>query len=198
MIGTMVCLAVASLGIDVGWEPSDDGKGLEYIIQIEPEMLDSLRAGQKIRSDLRSDLGQIRSYRIQVGSGPVPKTNLPSSPPPPSPLQTKQPPALVTKEVPPATLPQDAVSKPIAKPADYREPSAVDKTETVPSVASSETPKDYFTAMLVLAGTSVGLLAALVYLAWIHVGTRNRYRALLVEHMTLGLSPPAQFHDQTP
>jgi hypothetical protein len=193
MIGTMVCLAAVSLGIDVGWEPSEDGKGLEYIIQIEPEMLDSLRAGQPIRSDLRSDLGQIRSYRIQVGNTPVPKTSLPRPPV----VEAPKPLIAATKEAPPATLPPDGNSKPIAKPADYQESSPVGKTETAPGATSPGSSEDYFTPMLALAGTSVGLLAALLYLAWIHVGTRNRYHALLAEHMTAGRSPATDSIDRS-
>ena len=80
MVGTMVCLAAMTLGVDVGWEPSDGG--LEYIIQIKPEQLDSLRAGGLvIRSDVRPQhRGELRTYRIQVGTGPVPKTDLPEPP----------------------------------------------------------------------------------------------------------------------
>ena len=83
MVGTMVCLAAMTLGVDVGWEPSDGG--LEYIIQIKPEQLDSLRSGGLvIRSDVRPQhRGELRTYRIQVGTGPVPKTDLPASGRPP-------------------------------------------------------------------------------------------------------------------
>ena len=193
MIGTMVCLAAVSLGIDVGWEPADDGKGLEYIIQIEPEMFQSILAGQPIRSDFPSDMGQYRSLRIQAGNAPVPRRNLPSSPP----VETKKALIAATKEGPPATLPPDGNSKPIAKPADYQEPSAAGKTEAAPDVASPEKSEDYFTAMMASASTNVGLLAALVYLAWIHVGTRKRYRALLAEHMMSGRSSVADPLDQS-
>ena len=90
MVSTMVCLAAMTLGVDVGWEPSDGG--LEYIIQIEPEMLDSLRDGRVIRSDVRPHLrGELRTWRIQFGTGPVPQTDLPEPAPGRNPARKKSP-----------------------------------------------------------------------------------------------------------
>ena len=51
--------------------------------------------------------------------------------------------------------------------------------------SSTQQPEKYLVPMMIVSGTAIGLLAALVYLSWIHVGTRNRYRALLAEHMAL-------------
>jgi len=69
----------------VGWQQLDDG-GYEYIIQIEPEMLDSLRAGRNILSDLPPALQNIRRYRITVGNEPLPHEGIPpeliAGPPP--------------------------------------------------------------------------------------------------------------------
>jgi hypothetical protein len=157
---------------------------LEYIIQIKPEQLDSLRSGGLvIRSDVRPQhRGELRTYRIQVGTGPVPKTDLPAPAAPPSETQAK-------KE--PATLPDAENPKHIVEQADYREPSPSEQLAGMtPNLtgASGERAEKYFAAMMVASMTAVGLLAALVYLSWIHVGTRNRYRALLAEHMAL--APP--------
>jgi hypothetical protein len=68
----VMLLAAAALGIDYGWQPRDEG-GLEYLIQIEPELLDALRAGEAIRSDLPPALRHVRSYRITVGRGELPR-----------------------------------------------------------------------------------------------------------------------------
>lgn len=67
----VVCASVAAVGVDYGWQPVAGG-GIEYIIQIEPQMLDSLRAGQDIFSDLPRTASNIRSYRITSGTGPIP------------------------------------------------------------------------------------------------------------------------------
>lgn len=196
MMGTMICLATLALGIDVGWEPS--GEGLEYIIQIEPEMLDSLRAGTVIQSDVRSELRDIRSYRIQVGTGAVPRIDLPEPKVDPIPPQAtpeiETPPANAAAdagaalELPPAApqiLPPSAAERHIAERAEYQSPAK--PTEVAPTT-TAETPSaeatSYFTPMMLFAGTSLGLLAALVYLGWIHLGVRSQYRALLAEQLS--------------
>jgi hypothetical protein len=195
MVGTMVCLAAMTLGVDVGWAPSDGG--LEYIIQIKPEQLDSLRAGGLvIRSDVRPQhRGELRTYRIQVGAGPLPKTDLPEPPalPPKEPAAPAAPPSETQAKKEPATLPDAENPKHIVEQADYREPSPSEKEKLAgmtPNLggASDDRTEKYLVPMVIVSGTAIGLLAALVYLSWIHVGTRNRYRALLAEHMAL--APP--------
>jgi len=64
-------LAAATLGLDVGWQPLPDG-GFEYIIQIEPETLESLKNGEDLRSEIPPFLRGVRSYRITVGNAPLP------------------------------------------------------------------------------------------------------------------------------
>ncbi len=67
---TLLLLAAAAVGVDTGWTPLDSG-GYEFIIQIPPEQLDALRAGGEVGSDLPSDTGAIRSYKIVIGTGPL-------------------------------------------------------------------------------------------------------------------------------
>jgi hypothetical protein len=71
MTGMLVCLSAAMLGVDYGWQPLADG-GVEYIIQIEPQMLDSLQDGKGLTSALPASARNIRRYRIVVGSGELP------------------------------------------------------------------------------------------------------------------------------
>lgn len=71
MCGLIICLSAAALGVDYGWQPVAGG-GIEYIIQIEPELLDSLKAGHDLFSDLPPAMRNIRSYRITVGAGRLP------------------------------------------------------------------------------------------------------------------------------
>jgi hypothetical protein len=71
MTGVLVCLSAAVLGVDFGWQPLADG-GVEYIIQIEPQMLDSLQDGQSLSSALPAFGHNIRRYRIVVGTADLP------------------------------------------------------------------------------------------------------------------------------
>lgn len=80
MSAIIVCLSAAVLGVDYGWQPVAGG-GIEYIIQIEPELLDSLKAGHDLFSDLPAAARNIRSYRITVGSGRLPHHGEPLPPP---------------------------------------------------------------------------------------------------------------------
>lgn len=76
MNSAWVLLGMAALGIDYGWQPVAGG-GIEYIIQIEPHTLDSLRDGADIVSDLPPHLRGIRRYRITVGTDPLPHEGQP-------------------------------------------------------------------------------------------------------------------------
>jgi len=72
MNGFAVLLTIAAVGIDYGWQPGRDGQ-LEYIIQIQPNQLDSLRHGQDITSEISPEARGVRRFRIHVGTGPVPR-----------------------------------------------------------------------------------------------------------------------------
>ena len=58
--------AMAALGIEVGWEPLSEG-GHEYTIQIEPQLLEILREGREIVSEVPPQL-DVRRYRVTVGT----------------------------------------------------------------------------------------------------------------------------------
>lgn len=63
----------AGVGVDAGWQRLADG-GYEYIIQIEPHMLDSLNQQKHdIVSEVPPFLRDIRSYRIRVGDEELPR-----------------------------------------------------------------------------------------------------------------------------
>lgn len=81
---TAVFFALALVGVDAGWQPLSGG-GYEYIIQIEPASIAALESGQAIVSDVPAALGDIRSYRIQVGVGPLPRETAPLDSQPKSP-----------------------------------------------------------------------------------------------------------------
>lgn len=71
MTGIVICLSAAAMGVDYGWKPLAGG-GIEYIIQVEPQMVDSLKSGRDIFSDLPRTAQPIRSYRITVGTVRLP------------------------------------------------------------------------------------------------------------------------------
>ncbi len=73
----LLLVATAALGVDVGWEPLSDG-GVEYIIQIEPQWLDSLAKDHDVSSDLPVGL-DVRRFRITVGTRQLPRI-MPAAP----------------------------------------------------------------------------------------------------------------------
>ncbi len=87
MHATMLCLAMTTLGVDVGWRPLPDG-GMEYIIQIEPHMIDLLVKGEDILGDFPPNLMGVPSYRITVGTDELPREGGMEREAAPSPLLT--------------------------------------------------------------------------------------------------------------
>jgi hypothetical protein len=67
-------LITSFLGIDVGWAdlPGKPGQR-EYIVQIEPAVLDRLKEGETITSVIDPSAGMITQIRLQVGNGPLPR-----------------------------------------------------------------------------------------------------------------------------
>lgn len=69
-------MTVALLGVDYGWQPGEDGQ-LEYIIQIEPELVETLKEGKvDLLSEIPEELHGVKRFRIRVGKGPVPQKGL--------------------------------------------------------------------------------------------------------------------------
>lgn len=91
MNGFALVVATAVMGVDYGWQVDADGR-IEYIIQIEPMTLIALREGHDIESQIHPSVGNVRRFRIRVGTEPVPQPVLPprepekdtSSPTPPA------------------------------------------------------------------------------------------------------------------
>ncbi len=67
-------LVPATLGVDYGWERKPDGT-IEYVIQIEPEAVESMKTGTELISDLPPQLRNIRTYKIKVGRDRLPNHN---------------------------------------------------------------------------------------------------------------------------
>lgn len=76
-------LAAAAVGVDYGWQPTGDGS-LEYIIQIEPVLLQTLIDGEDIVSEIHPDVKGVRRFRIRVGTEQLPRkgaSDEPKNPP---------------------------------------------------------------------------------------------------------------------
>jgi hypothetical protein len=78
MLTTTLLLATLAVGIDTGYEPTAEG-GLEYIIQIPPDVLNTLKPGEAITSEIPADLQGVQRYRIQVGTGRLPRIHAPEA-----------------------------------------------------------------------------------------------------------------------
>ena len=76
MSGTTFFVAAVLLGVKFGSQPLPDG-GMEYIIQLEPLAVESLKSGADIRSDIPLAMRDVRSFRITVTDGATPTTNRP-------------------------------------------------------------------------------------------------------------------------
>lgn len=78
MDAVAVVLLASSIGVGFGWQPMPDGSPrVEYLVQIEPEMLATLQAGQTIPivSEVPEGVGPIGRVRIVVGRGDLPRQN---------------------------------------------------------------------------------------------------------------------------
>ncbi len=202
MCGVTACLMASMLGVDYGWRPAEGG-GLEYIIQIEPEMLEDFSLGYDVFSDVPAEVrGKIRSYRITVGKERPPRINLPEAepgpppenaipetpdaeihPPVPEPAVAESPPSL-----PPQTFDPDPGSQPIgertvgytaASPSDHPVPKLEPETAAELDPSSNDSPPDrpWGTLIVVVFGL-FGSLAANVYLGWIIRDASRRYQSL--------------------
>ena len=159
MQGLAIVLAAASLGVDYGWQTTDDG-ALEYIIQIEPELLIALQKGESIVSEIHPDAAGVRRFRIQIGSQPLPRVGKSPQPKPQAPLDAPpegrpllpEPPSPAepplpdpgseeTKLSPPGkTFVEDGPSPPFT-PADPSQPNSSDfPLPNSPPAAGKSTP----------------------------------------------------------
>lgn len=82
MNAVLLMAATTLVGIDVGYQPLPEG-GVEYIIQIEPQLLDRLAKGEDLESAVPPEL-DVRRYRITVGNAILPRELPTSSPARPS------------------------------------------------------------------------------------------------------------------
>ena len=182
MNALILCVATAALGVDVGWQRLPEG-GMEYIIQLDPQTLEILR-GEPIQSDIPPGAGKIHSYRIVVGT-----QKLPRDLPPVESNATEKPPEPIVSDPKgaqlemPQALPSNPSGKPFPEhPAIYVQPKDDSPAEKPPPKAATddETGKPG-KPWLPLTFTVLGLVASLsanMYLGWIVVDLRRRWRTI--------------------
>ena len=108
MYTLMLCVATAAVGIDVGWQRMPEG-GMEYIIQLDSQTLEALRAGEDIRSEILPGAGEVRGYRIIVGGKKPPRETPPA---PSSTPKTTEPKGSDHRESQPKTTSEVQPEKP--------------------------------------------------------------------------------------
>jgi hypothetical protein len=177
MNGLMICVAM-TVGIDVGWQNLPKG-GMEYIIQLDPQTLESLRSGMAIQSEIPPAAGEIRSYRIMVGTQQLRRE---------TPVATRSAPPLTPASGPteflpaaPRSLTVDSHKEPSAEKLAVYEEHKGEAPADQPTKAEVQSspkgpPKPWFPLTLALLGLFASL-GANVYLAWIVWDLRQRYRA---------------------
>jgi hypothetical protein len=96
----LICVAAASLGIQVGWERLPEG-GMEYVIELNAASIEALRDGQTLESAIPADAGEIRAFRIVSGPGrPKRETPLPKPAAPVAKTAAVEPPRAAQSSLP--------------------------------------------------------------------------------------------------
>jgi hypothetical protein len=175
----LLCVAAAVVGVEAGWQRLPAG-GMQYIIQLDPQTLEILRAGEAIESDIPPSAGEIRSYRLIVGKKPLPRETPPL---PPTAPKVPEPKAAERQSFSPAphALTPDPGSRLLAEhTAAYEEQPHTAAAAGPPPKAAAQVSPDRPTApWLPLTFTLFGLFASLganVFLGWIAWDARGRLR----------------------
>jgi hypothetical protein len=204
MCGAMLLMAAVATGVDAGWQLLPDG-GMEYIIQIEPHSLQSFQEGREIICDIPPDLKGIRSYRLRVGTAPLPREAPPVQEEPDEPTAADAPAEKENDPFPVPSWPPDSSSGgasalwPSTSPGDaprpfepastagpvperqavYNQPESQGDSP-VPASESGDTSesKPWLPFTLALAAF-FGAFGGMLYTGWIAWDYRRRYQTLL-------------------
>jgi hypothetical protein len=192
MFTHVLCLSAVIVGINVGWQPLQEG-GMEYIIQLDPQSLEALKSGEPIRSDVLPGAGDVRSYKIILGTEKPPRICPPATSAQAWSAKTADREAAHSSKLPESTIPDrkspfprtlmpDPAQKPLtASSAAYNVPAdGSAKSEAGPQNQSQAKKEEPAKPWMPLILVSLGLFASLggnVYLTWIFADLRRRCRA---------------------
>jgi len=114
-------IATVTLGVDYGYQPLDDGQ-MEYIIQLEPQTVKAMLAGEAVFSEIVPEVKGVRRFRIVVGTGKLPRITkpavIPKNPTKVQPSKAPDPPEkkIFTPPIPRVTPPEKKTPLPTIKP----------------------------------------------------------------------------------
>ena len=185
MNAAMLMLAVAASGVVVG-RADLPGGGFEYVIQIEPQLLESQPGGVLVSSDVPPGLRGARRCRVIVGEGPLPvgvtaladlpAEQLVAAAKPVVPVDP--PPRVDDGKAQPAEFQQPADARPLPGPRpDESSPEVDDDSSEQQGEAVNES-KPWTALVLTMLGLFVSI-GGNVYLGWNFLGMRRRYRAMV-------------------
>ena len=215
MSPTLTCLALALVGVDLGYRPATNG-GVDFIIHINPTTLQALRTGESIDLDVSREAREMRANHFSITpgnaklSGEVSVASL--LPPATAPIVTASPvmpagaAATFSPGAPPAGnplgMPPPSTSAPPRSTAAHGWPLL---TPTHPALSPATAgSRDSRIAGLAPVNTEGGnsvqpdrpwlgmcllviaLLASNVYVGWLFWDARQRYRGLLTRTFSLG------------
>jgi hypothetical protein len=165
MYAQMLWFSTVLRAVNVGWQPLPEG-GMEYIIQLDPQTIEALKAGAPIQSDIPPNAGDVRSYKIIFGTEKLPQIDALSKP-------AEFPKSFsADPNRKPLTANQAALIEPVDKTLSTQTASLQDA-----SAKNAEQEKPWMPLILV----SLGLFASLggnAYLAWLFADIRRRYKKL--------------------
>jgi hypothetical protein len=171
-IAALVAAILSALWIDYGWQPLAGG-GNEYILQVPPELVDTLRS-EGIVSYIPPGIENIRRIRVTVGRETLPQKAATESQAPSPPAANDQP----TKAQPRTNEGEERVAK---YPDESQGAMANDDQKSSTTDSNSVFPVLGLDA-LTLAAIGLGIAVALVvFLTWANLSMRARYRALLLD-----------------
>ncbi|GAB6166366.1 hypothetical protein JCM19992_23660 [Thermostilla marina] len=209
MYSALPAVGFLLIAVQAGWQPAETG-GVEYILQIEPDLLQDLAEGATVaESDFPPELvGKIVRYRITVGTTPPPRIAPPDQPEPPQ-VATPEASTSSPEEAPPATLPEipqgrrleavpavfaesETPGGPSTSPSDASatpQTSSTETRQTGVSLSSSDTkPRPWLPLTLAISGM-VAAVAGMLYTGWLAVEYRRKYLSLLRETLTGDQTP---------
>jgi hypothetical protein len=209
MLSAIALAMAATTGIEVGWQPTEDGK-VEYILQLDAAAIEVLEGGDVFTSDIPSNVQDVRRLQISIGTRKLPRKLPPKKAPPPiAAAETPREPAKFTPDetaqplVPPGEggtkLAKGGAKKSADGPTGVVPAEAVSPLEALMNKKSSTTANEPAATKaspepalapvaeesrpwLPFVGALLGLFGSLganVFLGWMWFGERNRYRSAL-------------------